>query len=100
MDDMRAQSAMQMIMHAGDARALAMQALDALNTFDVEGAREKLKEANKEVVEAHKIQTEAIVDETRGIPAEYSVLFCQALMQFLALSLSDQSVHLKFLYYV
>ena len=44
MDDMRAQSAMQMIMHAGDARALAMQALDALNTFDVEGAREKLKE--------------------------------------------------------
>lgn len=26
MDDMRAQSAMQMIMHAGDARALAMQA--------------------------------------------------------------------------
>ena len=78
MDDMRAQSAMQMIMHAGDARALAMQALDALNTFDVEGAREKLKEANKEVVEAHKIQTEAIVDETRGIPAEYSVLFCHA----------------------
>lgn len=65
MDDMRAQSAMQMIMHAGDARALAMQALDALNTFDVEGAREKLKEANKEVVEAHKIQTEAIVDRDK-----------------------------------
>ena len=61
MDDMRAQSAMQMIMHAGDARTLAMQALDALNTFDVEGAREKLKEANKgSDVEAIKAATEEL----------------------------------------
>lgn len=78
MDEMRAQSAMQMIMHAGDARLLAMEALTALNQFDMETAKSKLAEANKEIVEAHRIQTDAIVDETSGTPAEYSVLFSHA----------------------
>lgn len=78
MDEIRAQSAMQIIMHAGDARMMTMEALTALNNFDIETAKTKMVDANKEIVEAHKIQTEAIVDETRGIPAEYSVLFSHA----------------------
>ena len=38
-----AQTAMKIILHAGDAREKTMDALKALDTFDIENAKELLK---------------------------------------------------------
>lgn len=69
---------MHIILDAGDARALATQALEDLKRFDADAARSKMAQAQDKIVSAHRYQTDAIVDETRGVPAEYSVLFCHA----------------------
>lgn len=72
------QSAMSIILHAGDARVACKQALDAIAEADFEVAEEKLKEAQSKITEAHKVQTDAIQGETRGEEAEYSLLFAHA----------------------
>ena len=47
-----AQTAMKIILHAGDAREKTMDALKALDTFDIENAKELLKQANEAIVQA------------------------------------------------
>ena len=58
MSDKVVESAMQIILHAGDARVACMQALNAIASSDFELAQVKLKEAQKEITNAHRIQTE------------------------------------------
>lgn len=72
------ESAMQIILHAGDARIACMQALNAIASSDFELAQMKLKDAQKDITNAHRIQTDAIQDETRGEEGEYSLLFTHA----------------------
>ncbi len=72
------QNAMQIILHAGDARVACKQALDAIAESDFEKAEEKMKEAQAKITEAHKVQTDAIQGETRGEESEYSLLFAHA----------------------
>ncbi len=71
-------SAMQIILHAGDARLCCKDALDAIADQNLELAKEKMKEAQKKITEAHKVQTDAIQEETRGAKSEYSLLFTHA----------------------
>lgn len=78
MNEETVQSAMCIILHAGDARTLCMQAMSAIAEADFEKADEKLKEAVKKITEAHKVQTDAIQGETRGEKKEYSLLFAHA----------------------
>lgn len=78
MDEQIIENAMKIIMSAGDARVCNQKALDALAEFDIEKAKELIKEANKYITEAHKVQTDAIQGETRGEKAEYSLLFAHA----------------------
>ncbi len=73
-----AQVAMQMIMHAGDARTKTMDALRALKVFDIEKARENLVGAKEYLVKAHNVQTGALQKEAEGEEVEYSVLFSHA----------------------
>ena len=73
-----AQSAMEIILHAGDARLKCKEALDQIALFDVENAKSKLKESQEEITKAHKVQTDAIQNETRGEKSEYSLLFAHA----------------------
>lgn len=70
--------AMQIILHAGDARNLADEAFQIAKTGEFAKAHEKLKEANSAILEAHKAQTKVIQDETRGIKHEPSLLFNHA----------------------
>lgn len=72
------QASMSIILNAGDARTACKEALDAMAAFDFETAKIKMKEANKKIVEAHKVQTNAITAETNGEKREYSVLFAHA----------------------
>ncbi len=78
MDEKIVQEAMQIILHAGDARLKCKEALDCIKEFDFEKAQLKMKEANSEITKAHKIQTDAIQGETRGEQKEYSLLFAHA----------------------
>lgn len=78
MNDEMVQASMSIILNAGDARVSCKDALEAIAVFNFEKAHEKLKEANKKIVAAHKVQTDAISAETSGEKREYSVLFAHA----------------------
>lgn len=71
-------SSMQIILHAGNARTHCMKALEAVESNDFELFDSKMKEAQSEIVKAHRIQTNSITDETNGKKGEYSVLFSHA----------------------
>lgn len=78
MDENTIKSSMDIILAAGDARVQCKAALDAIAINDVENAKTYIKEAQKLITKAHKIQTDAIQDETRGEKKEYSLLFAHA----------------------
>lgn len=84
MDETVVQASMQIILHAGDARVACKQALDAIAAGDFDEAKAKLKESQKKITEAHKVQTDAIQDEMRRATgelegeSEYSLLFTHA----------------------
>lgn len=75
MDEKTVQSAMTIILNAGDARVACKKALDAIAKSDFESAETYMKEAHQKITEAHKVQTDAIQEETRGEKSEYSLLF-------------------------
>lgn len=72
--------AMEIIMHSGDARNLAKQAMDAISNGDLEEAKSLLKKAEKMQSDAHNIQTEMIQGDIRGGDEKmgYYVLFAHA----------------------
>lgn len=78
MEDKKVQAAMEIILHAGDARAKCKEALDAIAIFDFALAKEDLKDAQTEITKAHRMQTDAIQEECSGKAGEYSVLFTHA----------------------
>lgn len=70
--------AMQIIMHAGDARLCAKDALKHAKIFDFETAQEKMKEAREFIAQAHHAQTDLVQSEADGKKYEYSILFAHA----------------------
>lgn len=78
MSEQTVQSAMSIILHAGDARVACKASLDAIAQGNFELAEEQLKAAQNKITEAHKVQTDAIQGETRGEQSEYSLLFAHA----------------------
>ncbi|MCG4880072.1 PTS lactose/cellobiose transporter subunit IIA [Amedibacillus dolichus] len=78
MDEQIVQSAMAIILHAGDARVACKKALDSIAEGNFEKANMYIKEAQAKITEAHKVQTDAIQGETRGEKSEYSLLFAHA----------------------
>jgi len=70
--------AMQMVIHAGDARNLVMEALDAAGESDYDLVTAKLAEAQEELRQAHIFQTEIVQAEAAGKKYQYSLLFTHA----------------------
>lgn len=70
--------AMQIILHAGDARIKTENALAKAKVFDYEGAKGLLKEAEECLRLAHVAQTEVIQNETRGKTYDPCLLFNHA----------------------
>ena len=70
--------AMQMVIHAGDARNLVMEALDAAGESDYDMVTAKLAEAQEELRQAHIFQTEIVQSEAAGKKYQYSLLFTHA----------------------
>lgn len=71
-------AAMEIILHAGDARNYAKQAREAIRDMNFQQARVLLESAKKEIADAHRAQTEIIQNEARGIRYDYSMLFNHA----------------------
>jgi Phosphotransferase system cellobiose-specific component IIA len=69
---------MSIIMHAGDARAFCKDAISSIAKGDLTKAKSLLNAAQKEIAEAHRVQTDVIQGETRGEKREYSLLFAHA----------------------
>ncbi|MFS0638635.1 PTS lactose/cellobiose transporter subunit IIA [Mesobacillus foraminis] len=68
----------QIILHGGNGKSSAMEAIAAAKTGNIEGAREKLQEAVNALNEAHHIQTSLIQSEIRGEKTEISLLMVHA----------------------
>lgn len=66
------------IIHGGNARAKAYDALKAAQNSDFVKAKEDLDEADKELGNAHRIQTSIIQKEANGEKVDISVLFVHA----------------------
>ncbi|WP_312473669.1 PTS lactose/cellobiose transporter subunit IIA [Neobacillus sp.] len=69
---------MNVILHAGNARDYVFQAVDKASNGDFDQADELMKQANDEIVTAHKAQTNTLQLEAEGIDIPYSPLFGHA----------------------
>lgn len=66
------------ILHAGNARSSAFEAIAAAKRSDESLVQTKLEEAETSFLEAHKLQTELLQEEARGTSNEMSVLLVHA----------------------
>ncbi len=73
-----ADTAMEIIINAGDARNYASEAVKAAREGDYEKAGQRIAAAKESINKAHLIQTEVIQAEARGIKHEPSLLFIHA----------------------
>ncbi|MEH7087018.1 PTS lactose/cellobiose transporter subunit IIA [Neobacillus drentensis] len=90
----------QIILHGGNGRSAAMEAMIAAKQGDFEGAREKLKEADDALNEAHHIQTSLIQGEIRGEKTEVSLLMIHAQDHLMnAMTVKDLAAEMVELYY-
>ncbi|MDQ0201488.1 PTS lactose/cellobiose transporter subunit IIA [Neobacillus ginsengisoli] len=68
----------QIILHGGNGRSAAMEAIYLAKQGDFNGAKSKLKESANALNEAHHIQTSLIQSEIRGEKTEISLLMVHA----------------------
>ncbi|MGD6845585.1 PTS lactose/cellobiose transporter subunit IIA [Bacillus infantis] len=68
----------QIILHGGNGKSSAMEAIAAAKSGDIAGARKKIEEAANELNSAHLIQTSLIQREVRGESTEISLLMVHA----------------------
>lgn len=68
----------QIILHGGNGKSAAMEAIQAAKNGDFVGAEEKIKECADALKEAHHIQTSLIQSEIRGEKVEISLLMVHA----------------------
>lgn len=71
-------AAMQIIMHAGNARNEALEALEEAKQFNFIEAEARMLKADESITMAHKSQTDIIQKEASGYGYEPSLLFAHA----------------------
>ncbi|MCC5894536.1 MAG: PTS lactose/cellobiose transporter subunit IIA [Alkalibacterium sp.] len=69
---------MALIMHGGDARSSAMEAIHAAKNNDFDLANEKLRNSDQAISEAHKVQTNLLTQEASGESVELNLLMVHA----------------------
>lgn len=68
----------QLIMHSGNARSLAMEAIYDAKNKDFESAYQKIEESSKALNEAHRYQTQLIQSEAGGNKYEIPIILVHA----------------------
>ncbi|EAC9754628.1 PTS lactose/cellobiose transporter subunit IIA [Listeria monocytogenes] len=66
MDNKNLEAIMGLIMHGGNAKSNAMEAIQAAKNGAFELAEEKISEAEQSIVEAHHSQTGLLTEEAKG----------------------------------
>lgn len=66
------------ILHAGNARSSAMEAIALAKAYRFTEARDKIQEADQEFTEAHHVQTQLLQDEANGKENEVTVILIHA----------------------
>lgn len=74
MEEEHLQSVMGLIMYGGTAKSLAMEAINLAKKHQIEEAKEKLKEAEQALIEAHHSQTDMLTQEAQGTAVPISLL--------------------------
>ena len=77
-DESRYETAMQMIMHAGNAKSSALMAIDDAEEGDFAAAEADLAEAATEMHKAHDLQLSLIQKEASGDAVELSLILVHA----------------------
>lgn len=72
------QEIMELIIHGGDARSKAIEAMQKLKVNDFGGARALIKECNDSILTAHKVQTKMLQDEAGGCGSNVQLLVVHA----------------------
>lgn len=68
------EAVMGLIVNAGNAKSDAMEAIQAAKKGDFDTAHEKIKSADKSLLEAHHSQTSLLADEASGKPMNLTLL--------------------------
>lgn len=90
---------MGLIVHAGNARSISMQAIQEAKKGNFDEAKELLENANEEFLEAHKVQTEMIQNDINGGKTPMSLLMVHAQDHLMnALTVKDLSEEIIELY--
>lgn len=83
------------IMHSGEARSLAMESIQHAKMADFNRAKELIENANKQLGLAHSYQTNLIQDEAGGKKTEISLLLIHAQDHLMTtMTLKDLAVEL------
>jgi PTS system cellobiose-specific IIA component len=89
----------QIILHGGNARSSAMEAIHAAKNGDFEEAKDKLQESLGDLNKAHQIQTSLIQEEIRGEKTEMSLLMVHAQDHLMnAITVKDMAAELVEIY--
>ncbi|AVM70079.1 PTS cellobiose transporter subunit IIA [Lachnospiraceae bacterium oral taxon 500] len=78
MDETKYEKAFNLIINAGNAKSLALMAVEAAREFDFEEAEKNLKEAAKEFHQAHQAQSDMIQGEAKGQSVELNIILVHA----------------------
>ncbi|XWN52065.1 PTS lactose/cellobiose transporter subunit IIA [Anoxybacillus flavithermus] len=78
MDATSEETVFQIILHGGNGKSLAMEAIQLAKKGDIQAAKDKIKEAEQSINEAHHVQTALIQNEVSGNKNEVSLLMVHA----------------------
>jgi len=78
------ETCLEIILHAGNGRAEAFEALRAAKEGDLDRATERLAAADSELAMAHQTQTRLLSGEAKGVGAAPTLLLAHALDQLMA----------------
>ncbi|MCW0952526.1 PTS lactose/cellobiose transporter subunit IIA [Weissella ceti] len=78
MDEQYMQVVMGIIMHAGNSKGLAHEALAAAKTGDFEAAHDFMSKADSALSEAHNVQTDMLTKEAQGEHTEVNLYMVHA----------------------
>ena len=75
---------MQLIMHGGDAKSSAMEAIQAAKKGDFSLAENKLEHSKESISEGHRVQTELLSNEAEGNEMDLNLLMVHAQDQLMS----------------
>lgn len=78
MEENKYENALQIIMHAGNAKSYALMAIDAAAEGDFDEADKQLEEARTEMGAAHKMQFALTQAEANGEPVDINIILIHA----------------------